>query len=187
MPSPYYDLLSNPLIEKRGKYVLVGGGKTSREIAFEELKPNMLNVGPFGHVAEFLGYYHTTKVLYLLATEEDTAEMRRGLVSGEIHPALFPLRRAISGPGTLEMFLKNKSAKKIIAAVQYYTYEGDLFITHMVVRPKWRRAHLNTLLVDTIVDTTKPVNIWWDDPTKMGEQFMSGYGQGLDAKFRPRT
>ena len=74
MRSPYDCLLPNPLIEKRGKHVLVGG-VPSREIAFEELKSNMLNIGPFGQVAEFFGYYATTKILCLFATEEDTNEL----------------------------------------------------------------------------------------------------------------
>ena len=185
MRSPYDCLLPNPLIEKRGKHVLVGG-VPSREIAFEELKSNMLNIGPFGQVAEFFGYYATTKILCLFATEEDTNEMRQGIVSGKIAPPLFPLRRAIGGPGTLEMFLKNKAVKKVIAAVQYYTYKGDVIITHMVVRSKWRRAHINKLLIVTIIDYTQPVNIWWDDPTEMGRGFIWGYGQGQDIENMPR-
>jgi hypothetical protein len=182
----YYDLLSNPLIDKRGKHVLVGG-VPSREITFEELKPNMLNVGPFGHVAEFFGYYHTTKVLYLLATEEDTAWMREGIQSGTIIPPLFPRRRAAFwGRGTLDVFLKKKETRKIIAAVQYYTYKGDVVFTHMVVRSKWRRAHINKMLIDMIIDHTKPVNIWWEEPTELGRGFMWSYGQGQDLEDMPR-
>jgi hypothetical protein len=180
------DYLPNPLIEKKGKHVLVGG-VPSTEITFQFLEPNMLNVGPWGHVAEFFGYYRTMHLLYLFATEEDRAAMGEGIKAGTIVPPIFPLRRGIAGPGTLEIFLKTKSAKKVIAAVQYYTYEGDLFVTHMVVRSKWRRARLNTLLINAIIDDTKPVNIWWDDPTREGEKFMAGYGVGLDAKHRPRV
>lgn len=185
LPNPlnYFD---NPLIEKRGKRVLVGE-VPARDVTYEAVDPNMVAIA-FGkeNISQFFGYHPTATIVYLFASEADKDEFIAAVQSGTFAPPLFPLRRAIGGPGTLDMFLKNKGAKKVIAAVQYYVHENDLVVTHMVVRPKWRRHHLNKLIVDMIIADVRPSNIWWDEPTDMGLKFMKGYGKGADITERPR-
>jgi hypothetical protein len=96
--------------------------------------------------------------------------------------AIFPLHRARNGLGTLDMFWQNRETKaltKLLAgAVQYVVLDDEVMITHMSVRPKWRRNGLNTLMIEVIEANNPGKPLVYDNPTDMGKQFMVSRGLG---------
>lgn len=182
-------------LTKRGKTVYVESAADSiplrqlpPEVAYKEL---IVAVGPFGPTAEFFGYDRNTYVLYFLQDSADLRALTEMARSGDI--AIFPRRRAIGGPGTLDMFWKNSETKaltKLLAgAVQYIVLDNKVIITHMSVRSKWRRNGLNTLMIEVIEAAHPGKSLVYEDPTDMGKKFMASRGLGdavlemMDAGF----
>jgi hypothetical protein len=92
---------------------------------------------------------------------------------------IFPQRRGIGGPGTLHMFWNNKenkpATKLLAAALQYVPTDDALYITHMSVRPKWRRNRMNWLMVEAARSNYPDLPVVFDDPTEMGKKFIRKY------------
>ena len=148
-----------------------------RDLQLSDVEDLFVGVGPFGHVGELLGYGATGRIVYMLE-DSDSVPMARELLA-ESFP-IFPRVRMGWGPGTIDMFWKSrgngKFLKLIVGAVQLYTKDGKLVITHMSVRPKWRRNRVNTLMIDAVADRHPELEIVFDDPTDMGKSFMRSRG-----------
>jgi len=165
---------------KVGKVVYLEDGgerRRLRDLQLSDVDGMFVGVGPFGHVGEFLGYGATGRIVYMLEDNGSMPLARRLLA--ESFP-IFPRARMGWGPGTIEMFWKSrgngKFLKLIAGAVQFYTEDGKLVITHMSVRPKWRRNRVNTLMIDTAAEYHPGLEVVFDDPTEMGKSFMRSRG-----------
>jgi GNAT superfamily N-acetyltransferase len=173
-------------LTKRGKTVYVESGDDSiplRELPLAAARKNLIvGVGPFGPVGEVYGYHRNTHVLYFLQDGADRPALRKMVQLSDII-AMFPRRRrAMFGPGTLDMFWQNPKTKaltKLLAgAVQYVVLGKEVMITHMSVRPKWRRNGINTLMIEAIEATNPGKPLVYEDPTDMGKKFMASRGLG---------
>lgn len=171
---------SNPkLSTSRGKLLLDG-----RPLAAgADISDNLIAVGPFGKQAEFFGYHSGTYIVYVMTDDDTKAAMRQAIREADF--PLFPLRVPPQGPGALEMFLRNKTAKNVAAAAQYIVDGDDLIVTHMVVRPKFRRMGLNTHLIDAIRSSHPQKRLLFHKPTRDGRAFMKSYGHGEEYRKNP--
>lgn len=155
-----------------------GARRKLRDVKPEEIEPLLIGLGPFGPMGEFMGYHASTHIVYALEDSDDREQVIE-YIKAEM-TAIYPLRRAMGGPGTIEMFWRNSHnrplLKLLVGAVQYYAHDGKLVITHMSVRPKWRRHGLNSLMVDNIASSHPGSEVIYDDPTEMGKRFMRGRG-----------
>ena len=176
----------NPLITQHisGKKKVVSYGEMPMRQAasakqFAGIEENVIVYGPFGKVGEFFGFHPSTSVLYLFADPADRKEMYESLRADKVkQPPLFQRRRPMFGghPGTLEAFWKNRATSKMMAAIQYFVDGDTLVVTHMAVRPKWRRNRVNTFLVDWIAGRVGAKQIAFEEPTEEGGKFMKTYG-----------
>ena len=106
---------------------------------------------------------------------------------------VFHLRRALGGPGTIEMFWQNASTQYLVGAVQYVIgkepapddpdYEklkdqdfNYLLVTHMAVSTEFQRNKVNTFMIDLLVSHYPHRILYFDDPTDQGRAFMDAYG-----------
>lgn len=91
---------------------------------------------------------------------------------------IFQNRRAIGGPGTLDMFWENPSTRNLIAAVQYTASpeDQDLIITHMVVRDPYQRNRINSYMIDQLLQQYPDRELYFHDLTDQGRSFMQSYG-----------
>lgn len=91
---------------------------------------------------------------------------------------VFQNRRAIGGPGTLDLFWQRESAKYLVAAVQYVASDEDkdLVITHMHVAPEFQRNRINSFMVDQLVEKHPDRELYFHDLTNQGRAFMDSYG-----------
>jgi len=91
---------------------------------------------------------------------------------------LFQNRRAIGGPGTLDVFWKAKSTDYLVGAVQFVAEEdsSDLIITHMMVREEFQRNRINSFMIELIQDRYPGRKLYFHDLTDQGRKFMLGYG-----------
>jgi hypothetical protein len=166
---------------KVGKIVYLedeSGRRKLRDLTVGDLDGMFVGVGPFGNLGRFLGYGATGRVVYMLEDSDSMGEARELL--GQSFP-IFPIVRMGWGPGTIDMFWKSKGngkfLKMIVAAAQFHTdVDGKLVITHMAVRPKWRRNRVNTFLIDSIAERHPELELVFDDPTDMGKSFMRSRG-----------
>jgi hypothetical protein len=169
-------------LAKRGSTVYVTTGVEStplREVSPDTARRFMINVGPFGKAAEFLGYSQHHHILYFLKDSEKKAEVIQHVQEGLM--AAFPMHRpGYGGPGTLDLFWSHPRfkpiTKRLAAAMQYIVLEDEIVITHMSVRPMYRRQRLNSLLVDFVVERNPSRKVVFDDPTDQGRKFMKGRG-----------
>lgn len=167
---------------KRKKRVYIYDAETGSSMPLADASPEDVDsltviVGPLGPMGAFFGFAEETRVLYFLKDSDNYSAFVE-LVQGGMMP-IFSQRRAIGGPGTLEMFWKNpetRPATKMLAgALQFIPEDDALYITHMSVQPAWRRNRLNWLMVEGVRlrDPERP--IVFDDPTEMGKKFMRSY------------
>lgn len=172
-------------LTKRGKTVYVKSADDSiplRELPLDAARKNLtVIVGPFGPMGEVFGYHRNTRILYFLQDGADRPAVIEMVQLSIV--AVFPRRRrAMFGPGTLDMFWQNRETKaltKLLAgAVQYVVLDDQVMITHMSVRPKWRRNGLNTLMIEDIEATNPGKPLVYEDPTDMGKKFMASRGLG---------
>jgi len=134
-------------------------------------------IGPFGAVAEMFGVKAATHVLYLFASPDARTEANEGMRAGTMGYAVFPRYRSrYATRGTLDMFWEQPATKKMVAGVQFFMDGTKLVITHMAVRPKWRRSRINTWLLDLIVEGAKATSVEFEEPTSEGTEFMRSYG-----------
>jgi len=185
----------NPLITQHvsGKKKIVSYGDVSmREAAsrkqFDDTDENIIIYGPFGRMGEFFGFHPKTSVLYLFADPADRKEMYENLKADRVkQPPLFHRHRPAYGghPGTLEAFWKNRATSKMMAAVQYYADGDTLVVTHMTVKPKWRRNRVNTFLVDWVMNHVGTKRVVFEEPTEEGGKFMKTYGGSEKPRGNP--
>jgi len=180
-------MIKNPLLDKREKTVYFGD-RPLKEVAYlteiieSEFSENVMIVGPFGKgLAQVFGFHENTYILYFLINPDDRPILKE-MIQTEKLP-IFPMRRPVYGAGTIDMFWKSnrKFTNKIAGAVQLITDDKreNLVITHMAVKPKWRRQGLNTLMI-RIVEQEWPHNeIIFDEPTGEGLKFHKSYGRGI--------
>lgn len=140
----------------------------------------MLDVGPFGPTAEIFGFHRNTRILYFLQDTADQPALIKMAESGDI--AIYPRHRPMFGRGTIERFWQNPETKaltKLLAgAVQYVIFDDEIMVTHMSVRPKWRRNGLNTLMIEAIEAANPGKPVVYEEPTDMGKKFMASRGLG---------
>lgn len=170
-------------LEKQGKVVYAvddGQRAPTRELTAADIQPLLVNVGPFGPAGKFFGYHENTFILYLLLDSDDRPAIVDDVKAGKV--AIYPRRRAVGGPGTLDMFWRSRNVKSItkllVGAVQYAVLDDKVVITHMSVLPKWRRNRLNTLMIEAIAQDHPGMPFEYDAPTDMGEKFMTSRGLG---------
>jgi hypothetical protein len=173
----------NPSVHRKSPWLMFGKRKM-RDVAaakdFAELSKNVMIVGPFGPIAKIFGIDPDTHVLYMFKEEAERDKFYEGVAAGKVTPPIFQMYRpGIFGLGTIDLFLKKKETKKMVAAVQCFVdTDGDkktLVVTHMVVKPTYRREHINTFLVDYLVHQTGATAIEFDDLTDKGREFMLRY------------
>lgn len=169
-------------LAKRGSTVYVTTGVENtplREISHDTATRFLVNVGPFGRMAEFLGYSEHSYILYFLKDSKNRSEVITHVQQGTM--PVFPIHRpGYGGPGTLDLFWSHPPFKPVTkylaAAMQYVVLDDEIVITHMSVRPMYRRQHLNSLLVDFVVERNPNRKVVFDDPTDQGKKFMQGRG-----------
>jgi len=164
----------NPKLTKKGKHVYADE-QPLRDASVEILAPNILVVGPLGPMAELFDIHRDSYLLYFLIDSTDRNKMIERIQDGDM--AVFPARRAISGPGTIEMFWKNPFTRKLAGAVQFIKLdESTIVITHMAVKPKWRRSRLNWKMMDELKQRYPDKILKFHDLTNEGRAFMTAYG-----------
>jgi hypothetical protein len=163
-------MTQNPKLTRRGGKLLLG--KTP--IATADLSKNVVIIGPFGPLGKFFGYDESAHVMYLLVDSKHIDDIRERAKTGDF--AIFANRKAIGGPGTIQMFLRHPGAKYVAAAVQYFISGDDIVVTNMVVRPMFRRRGLNTRMMDDLRAHHSGLNLKFDDLTNEGRAFMESYG-----------
>lgn len=166
----------NPTMTRAGRRVLYGD-RPMRDVAaardFHDIDENTMILGPLGPVASMFGLDPDTRVLYLFASPQNREKTFRGMQSGKLGYAVFARYRAgMGGPGTIDVFWANPATKTMIAAVQYFMKGRRLVVTHMAVRPRWRRNRVNWWLIDYIADQMGAVDVEFDEPTDDGKAFM---------------
>jgi ribosomal protein S18 acetylase RimI-like enzyme len=178
----------NPkLTTSRGR--VLANRKPIRDLTPKDLKDNFVVIGPFGPVAELFGHDRTTHVMYCLQDEADRPEIVKAVQSQDfpMFQQHMSIRMAWSQGGSLGAFWKHKIAKRYLAgAVQFHhedwkTIEGPknvLVLTHMAVKPKYRKNKLNTHMVDYIIKNRDEAHdlVVFHEPTKDGWAFMKAYG-----------
>ena len=173
----------NPTITAaRGKAKV--GAVPAREFAeatkaglLEALGENVITYG-LGAGASFFGYADNAQMLLLFDTPENRETAAERIRKGEIAP-VFPLRKPIGGQGTIPMFwsaIRRDKVVGLIGAAMGNVYEGDLVLTHMAVKEKYRRNRINWLMVSFFVEMTKVKRVVFDDLTTQGRAFMQSFG-----------
>jgi len=137
-------------------------------------------VGPLGPFAQHFGFDPDTMLLYFFVDPADKPKMidiTTGRDTENVIP-LFPTRRpGKSGPGTIDVFWSKPAAKKWLAgALQFIPQDDQIILTHMAVKPKWRRNRLNTLMIEIMKDEFPNRKVLFHEPTDIGYKFMKFYG-----------
>jgi hypothetical protein len=145
--------------------------------AFNDL---LLVVGPFGKMAEWLGYPKDCHILYLFVDAQAKELLREEATKPNGDLPIFPMHRPIGGRGTIEMFWSRRRATYgVVAAIQYHVVaDADqtvLGITHMSVRKPWRRNHINTHLMNWLRKHTLADSVKYYDLTQDGKKFVENY------------
>lgn len=97
---------------------------------------------------------------------------------------LFMDGNPIGGPGSLNMFMKNKLRRKhLLGGLMFREYPDRLVVSHMVIEPKARRKGYNSLMVDTIEKDFGQTAEFYD-VTDDGRKFMLARG-GKESKTNP--
>lgn len=177
------NLRSNPLLTKTKKKSFLGEVPLL-EATKEDFEENMVIMGPMGPTGEFFGYHRETRILYFLIDSGDM-QFFIDVILGEhpnekLSPPIFALRRAIGGPGTIDMFWKNRATKPLIkkmaGAVQFIVDEGDVIITHMSTKRGWRRRKVNSAMIKYIENRYPDKKLFYQELTEQGRKFMESYG-----------
>lgn len=146
----------------------------TRNLEPTKLEPLLLCVGPFGPLGAFLGFKENTHILYLCESSEAKERTRKSAMTDDF--AIYPNRRALGGPGTISLFWSRRAKTKgIIAAVQFFTQEDTLVVTHMSIRPKWRRNRLIMLMIRYLMDDYETTRVEFVEPTEDGEKFAKSF------------
>jgi hypothetical protein len=156
---------------------------------FGAIEDNIIVVGPFGPMGEFFGHAKSTCVAYFLQDNKDRDPVINAIKTGDIpiFQQHLPMQVVWRVGGSISLFWKHPIARKYIAsAVQFHFEdwkttrkpEGErvMVLTHMAVKPRYRRNKLNTLLIDYLIASEKPEVVVFHDPTKDGKAFMETYG-----------
>lgn len=169
----------NPPLRKKGKKVFAGN-KLLKESTPEALRENIAVIGPFGPIAKFFGYNPETSILCFVEEPKNKKlliKIAKGEIGGEI--PMFALHRPIASRGTLDMFWSRPLNRKILGgAIQFFPIPSKkiLVLTHMAVKPKWRRQGLNTKMVEYLQARYPGYELRFHSPTDMGASFMEKYG-----------
>jgi hypothetical protein len=172
----------NPRLTKSGPRVLANR-KLLANWKPKDLETNIIIIGPFGPVAEIFGHDRTTHLFYFLQDEADHPKVTQLIKGQEI--AIFqqhvPKHLLMQGFGSIDLFWKQPLAKKYLAGALQYHFEDwphtqVLVLTHMAVKPKWRRNKLNSLMLDYLKTEYPNHRILFHEPTQVGKAFMKVYG-----------
>lgn len=161
----------------------VGGGA-------DTFKENIAIVGPFGPTAEMFGHDRSTCVLYLLQDPKDREKIAEAAKEGDfpLFQQYLPMSMRFGSGGTIGLFWKHPIARKyLVGALQYHFEdwkvgaEGTvraLVLTHMAVKPRYRKNKLNTLMIDYLrMEGDRGYDlVVFHDPTADGKAFMKAYG-----------
>jgi hypothetical protein len=169
-------------LSKQGETVYVVDGRRKTPLRdfvgrLDALSDFLVGVGPFGRLGEFFGYPRDTRILYFLENADDRKKVIE-LVQAGIMPIYQQRRQLFAGGGTVDMFWENREVKEttrlLAGAVQFFPNQAteQIVVTHMSVRPKWRRNRLNWIMVDAIAERYPNFEIEFDSPTEMGSKFM---------------
>lgn len=156
---------------------------------FGAVEENILVVGPFGPISEFFGHDKSTCVAYFLQDNKDRDLVIDAIKTGDIpiFQQHLPMRMVWQVGGSISLFWKHPIAKKYIASALQFHFEdwktirkpeGErvMVLTHMAVKPRYRRNKLNALLIDYLISIEKPEVVVFHDPTEDGKAFMKTYG-----------
>lgn len=163
----------NPEITLVGKKVLADN-QTLLEAWAKIIKENILLVPLpaffFGKGAYIMWFFRspTGRQRYLEILDDPEAK--------ETVP-IFPVRLPVGfGPGSLERFWKVKTSKLLVGAIQFSVTDDQIVITHMSVKPKYRRNRVNSFMIDEIKKTFPDKGLFFHELTKQGRAFMKKYG-----------
>ena len=175
----------NPLLTKTRKKSFLGGIPLL-DPEEDDLSENIVIMGPMGPTGEFFGYHRETRLLYFLIDSKDKQFFHDVILGthpdSKLGPPVFALRRAIGGPGTIEMFWKNKAykplTKKLAGAIQYIADpdEDEVILTHMVVKRGWRRRKVNSAMIGYLENRYPDKKFLYHELTPQGRKFMESYG-----------
>ena len=176
---------SDSILELRGKTAFFRGQEV-RHLSHTVLEHLILSIGPFGPLGAFLGFDQRTYITYLCQSVEDLERIKTNAQGGDF--PIYPARRAIGGHGTLEMFWRRRRATRgILGAVQAHPVVGaGLMVTHMSVRPSWRRNRLNSHIINLVMDSHFCHSVEYSEPTQLGKLFIrKGYNAESEDRLAP--
>ena len=133
-----------------------------------------LVVGPLGRACP-PGHHPATMILYFLLNAQDKERLlaaARGQ-SLETLPLFSHCRQG--NLGTLDAFWQSPLARNTLAAaIQFIPTQNVIVITHMVVKPHWRRLGVNSRLVESIQHRFPQQKIVFYELTDDGKRFVTG-------------
>lgn len=165
----------NPKITKIGKNILADNQPISQawdKIADENLL--IVTLPPFL-------FYKGSRILWFFESPEGREHFINILKDSNSKERLpiFALRRPLGQRrGTIEMFWSVKNSRYLVGAVQFIANpdNNDLILTHMAVRPKYRRHKINTFMINEIRKTFPDRKLYFHELTEQGRAFMVQYG-----------
>lgn len=143
-------------------------------ISDNDFEQRSLTVGPLGRACP-PGYHPNTMVLYFLLDGKDKQRLIAAAQGQSLEALpLFPHCR-VGNIGTLDAFwLLPLAANTLAAAIQFIPMQNNVIITHMAVKPQWRRQGINSRLVESVQRRFPYQKIVFHDLTDDGKRFIEG-------------
>jgi hypothetical protein len=175
----------NPLLTKDRRKAYLSDVNL-KEADDEDIDDNILIMGPMGPVGSFMGFHPETRVLYFIIDPDENKQVLRDIIMGDAESDIFPVfpnRRAIGGPGTINMFWKSSKQKRrflkaIAGAVQFIVEPNSdvVIITHMATKRGWKRRGVNSAMISKIMRKYPDRRIVYHGLTDQGRKFMQSFG-----------
>lgn len=163
--------VGNPKITVKGKMALADG-RPLKEAQDDISKENLV-------ILELPAFFfgNGAHILWFLQKPEDIESIKNA-------PPLFtPSPIAL---GIIPTFWKQKSAKKLVGAVQFRVTDTKIIVMYMAVQPKYQRNKANSIMIDEIMKTFPDKELQYHKLTNDGREFMKSYG-GKEYSTNPRS
>jgi len=165
-------------IHKVGKRLLAGDGAFSAGLARLESENFLMAKLP-----KFFWAMPGAErfVLYFAVDEACVERIKSAINSDGQSPPIYQDSRAVHGPGTIELFWRNKISREcLVGALQFHLRKADssMIVTHMSVKRPFRRQGVNSFMLEVAKRSFDPEvkSVLFYGLTVDGEKFMKAWG-----------
>lgn len=183
----------NPKMSKRKGTAYLGDKPMKQSVTdAKTIEENLIVFGPLGPQASWFGFDENTYLVYMLIDPSKREEFINKAQTIGKWP-IFPMRKPIGAPGTIEMFWSNPLTRMLVGALQLIVHDDELIATHLAVKEKWRRQGVGTGIMNYAQVRWPGRKLLLHDLTTEGRGFMGGYGgeeygvSGAKAKAETET